>query len=65
MEGHDLGPKVAEVWPDNEYEYWRIVPIDYKDTVLLWFIKERFSSDLEFREWLDEKGIPNEFANWT
>ena len=65
LEGHDLGSTVAKFWPDDEYEYWLTVPANYRDTVLLWLIKERFSSDVEFREWLDEKGIPHEFANWT
>lgn len=22
LAGHDLGPTVAQVWPDDEYEYW-------------------------------------------
>ncbi|HSJ36021.1 MAG TPA: hypothetical protein VLB85_13300 [Acidimicrobiia bacterium] len=22
LSGHDLGPTVAEFWPDDEYEYW-------------------------------------------
>ena len=65
LEGYDAGPAVVKWVGDYDYEYWRTVPLDYKDSVLLWLVKERFSSDLEYSEWLDEKGIPNKYENWV
>ena len=66
LEGHDLGPAVRRFWlADEEYEYWRTVSAQYKDPVLVWLMKERFSDFSEFTAWLDEKSIPSEFANWV
>ena len=65
LEGYDIGPLVKEQWGDSDYEYWLRVDKDYKDTILLWLIKERFPTDSEFREWLDEKEIPNKFNSWV
>lgn len=65
LEGYDIGKAVAEHWGDSDYEYWLRVASDDKDTVLLWLIKERFTASSEFRQWLDDKGIPNKFASWT
>jgi len=65
LEGYDIGKSVKEFWGDSDYEYWLRVASDYKDTVLLWLIKERFTTSSEFRQWLDDKGIPNKFESWT
>ena len=74
LEGQDLGPRVEEYWGDSDYEYWVVVPKAYKDTVLLWLLKERFAegtppaafkSDSEFSEWLKAKGIPYEFSSYA
>ena len=64
FEGYDIGPVVEEHWGDSDYEYWLRIDKDYKDTILLWLIKERFGTDSEFREWLNGKGIPSEFESW-
>jgi hypothetical protein len=65
LEGYDIGKSVKEFWGDSDYQYWVRVARDYKDTVLLWLIKERFTTSSEFRQWLDGKGIPNTFESWT
>ena len=65
LEGYDTGELVREWWGDSDYEYWLKVADDDKDTVLLWLIKERFKDDSEFKEWLNSKGIPNQFQSWT
>lgn len=64
FEGHDLGEIPEKYWGDSDYEYWLIIDEDYKDTILLWLIKERFRNDSEFKEWLNEKGIPSQFYSW-
>lgn len=65
IEGYDLGKTVKEVWGDTDYEYWRRVKREHVPTVLLQLIKERFSSDVAFHDWLKEKGIPDEFSSWV
>jgi hypothetical protein len=45
--------------PDNEYLV--TVPAKWKNTVLLYLMKERFSDDKVFKDWCDERDIPNEF----
>jgi len=75
LEGQDLGARVEAHWGDSDYEYWVVVPKDYKDTVLLWLLKERFDgaaaaptrfqNDSEFMEWLKAKGIPYQFSSYV
>ena len=65
LEGHDVGEAPKKFWGDSDYEYYRVIKKDYKDTILLWLIKERFDTDSDFKLWLDEKGIPNQFWNWV
>jgi hypothetical protein len=61
LEGQDLGEFVEERYGDGDYEYSLTVKAEYKDTILLNLIKERFADDSKFRDWLDEKQIPCEF----
>jgi hypothetical protein len=65
LSGYDRGATVKEVWGDSDYEYWRRVKCEHVPTVLLQLIKDRFSSDVAFHEWLEEKGIPDEFSSWV
>ena len=65
LEGYDEGEFPKSFWGDEDYEYWLYIKGEFKDTVLLWLIKERFKNDSEFREWLNEKGIPSEFGSWV
>jgi len=58
LEGYDIGEAPKKFWGDSDYEYWRTVKKEYKDTILQWLIKERFDTDPAFKDWLDEKGIP-------
>ena len=64
LDGYDSGALVEEVWGSDDYEYSLTVKAEYKDTILLNLIKERFKHDAEFRSWLDEKQIPSEFWSW-
>jgi hypothetical protein len=65
LEGYDVGETPEKYWGDSDYEYWLTVNKDYKDTILLWLIKERFENDSNFKDWLDEKGIPSQFYSWV
>ncbi|MGH9602506.1 MAG: hypothetical protein ACRD24_08975 [Terriglobales bacterium] len=58
----------AERFPDPaEYPKWlalKEIPDD-PDSVLLWLITVRFKGDVDFREWLEAKGIASEFSSWV
>ena len=65
LEGCDNGESVRQFWGDFDYEYWVTVNRDYKDTVLLHLIQEKFESETKFQEWLKEKDIPCEFSSYV
>ncbi|NQU38435.1 MAG: hypothetical protein HQ523_00610 [Lentisphaerae bacterium] len=59
VEARSIGDPTGQYAGDIEYR--RIVSSDYKDTMLLWLVKERFDSDSAFDAWLDAREIPSEF----
>lgn len=65
----DIGKMAEEVWGDTDYEFWVTVSAKHKDQLLLALIeklyKGHFSAVDEFRDFLESKGIPNEFGNWV
>jgi hypothetical protein len=63
--GADAGERVREIWGDWDYEYSETVPAEWKETVLLHLIKERFAATSDFRVWCEERGIPSEFWSWA
>ena len=65
FEGGDIGETPEKYWGRDEYEYWRTVDKEYKDSILLLLIKDKFTSDSEFSEWLEKAGIPSKFQNWV
>jgi len=65
LTGVDSGPFVKDYFGDFDYEYWLAVKKDHVSTVLLHLIKERFTTDGEFKEWLKEKEVPSEFSSYT
>jgi len=64
LEGVDAGEEVRRLFGDWDYEYWLTIPAEYRESVLLYLIKERFSSVHDMREWLKEKNIPCEFTSY-
>ena len=70
LEGYDIGGIVENFWGNDDYEYWLTVAGEFKDSLLLLLIKDAFDSghfenSSGFREWLDKKGVPNDFSSWT
>lgn len=65
LAGYDCGPDVAARLGDSDYEYWRRVRQPHVARVLLELLKDRFDSDVAFHQWLQAKGIPDEFSSWT
>ncbi len=64
LEGYDIGDSVEEFWGDSDYEYWLTVSHEWKDTVLLLLIKEKFKLSSDFQIWLESKEIPCKFESW-
>lgn len=58
LEGVDADKDTEKFFGDSDYEYWLTVPKDFKETILLHLIKERFSSVHDLKAWLEEKDIP-------
>ncbi|MDQ1352743.1 MAG: hypothetical protein QG657_3049 [Acidobacteriota bacterium] len=69
MYTQDIGKTPEEVWGDSDYEFWVTVLAEHKDMLLLALIEKlyagRFSAVDEFRDFLESKGIPHKFENWT
>ena len=64
LEGVDGGKDVDKFFGDSDYEYWLTVPKDFKDTALLYLIKERFPSVHDLKSWLEEKQIPCNYTSY-
>lgn len=64
LDVNDCGETPLKYWGDSDYEYWRIVDKEWKDTVLLLLIKDQFKNFSGFAKWLEEKKIPNTFGSW-
>ena len=64
IDGGDCGKAPLEFWGDSDYEYITTIKKEYKDTVLLLLVKDKFKDSDDFREWLKAKDIPNEYFTW-
>ena len=93
IQGQDVGPGVAAIWGDSDYEYWLTVSPEHlgrvtsgladklgepdasdggspNDEMLLDLLEKAwargvFETDVDFRQWLDEIGVPSEFASYA
>jgi len=65
LSGYDCGQSVKELLGDFDHEYWLTVKAENLFSVLLYLIKDRFKSDTEFSEWLNEKNIHFNFSSFT
>ena len=63
LEGIDAGKDVEELFGDSDFEYWLTIPKDFKETILLHLIKERFTSAHDMKAWLEQKEIPATFES--
>lgn len=64
LEGVDAGEEVKKFFGDWDYEYWLKIAPEYRDSISLYLIKERFSSVEDMRKWLKEKDIPFTFTSF-
>ena len=64
LDGCDAGSEIERRFGDWDYEYWLTIPKEYRNTVLLHLIKDRFSSVHDLEVWLKERSIPAEFNSY-
>jgi len=62
LAGNDCGALPLSCFGDEDYEYSRSVGARDVPKVLLWLLKERFTSDVAFEAWCKEKEIPTRFS---
>ena len=64
LHGSDSGKFVSEVWGADDYDFEQAAQAEFRDTVLLHLMAERFSKTSDFRAWCDARGIPTQFCAW-
>jgi hypothetical protein len=71
IDGCDLGPSVERMWDDLDYEFAWHIPREWKDTILLRLLKDRFEAQPSWREhetafieWVKALGVPTKFWCW-
>ncbi|MGD8584725.1 MAG: hypothetical protein PVH65_10090 [Chloroflexota bacterium] len=67
--GQDIGKAPEEFFGDSDYEYWLLVKAAQKDQLLLALIERFYSGNTrvisELREFLNARGIANEFDSYS
>ena len=67
--GQDIGKAPEEFFGDSDYEYWLLVKAAQKDQLLLAPIERFYSGNTrvisELREFLNARGIANEFDSYS
>ena len=64
MEGVDGGRRIEELTGDWDYEYWVTVRAEWRETLLLYLLKDRFADSTSFKAWLERQDIPYEFHSY-
>ena len=69
LSGQDIGQAPKEFFGDSDYEYWLLLKAEEKDRVLLALIEKLYAGNTrtvsELREYLNARGIPNEFDSYS
>jgi hypothetical protein len=64
VEGLDYGPLVEDMLFCEDYEYSVTIDAQWKDTMLLLLLKERFHDFPPVKKWLKDNGIPHGQFSW-
>ena len=64
ISSYTIGQIAQDYVSHDDYEYEVIIDKEYKDTVLLLLIQDRFRSESELTTWLGLKDIPFEVETW-
>lgn len=62
-DAYDTGSMANAAW-GRDYEYDLYVAGEWKDTIILLLIKERFTHVSEWRDWMKAQGIPYTEGGW-
>jgi hypothetical protein len=65
LDAYDVGELPKRMMGDDDYEYWVVVPAEWKDTILLKLIKERFKDVYAFHKWARENAIAHSSGSWA
>lgn len=65
IDGCDTGKAPEQFWGDTDYEYITTIKSEFRDTVLLLLIKEKFRDSSDFQQWLETNAIPSDFFTWV
>ena len=69
MDAQDIGPTVARIWGDDDYEFWVRVPPASLPKLAFELLREKFSGQLgavdAFRDWCTTHGVEHEFDSWV
>lgn len=65
IENVEMGPRVEQEMGDFDHESWTYLKPEYRDTLLLRLLAERFTRHAEIREYLDAHRIAYEYDSWT
>jgi len=63
FEGVEAGKHVKGMGACNDWdrEHWMIIAPEYRDTILLYLLKEHFTDFNEIKTWIKSKGIPVQY----
>lgn len=64
LDGGDIGQDVEQWWGDIDYEYWYVIKKEWKDTLLLHLLAEKFTLENTPHKWLENKEIPFDFSSY-
>ena len=65
LDGSDLGHATGFVGAEGrDYDHTVTVRADWRNTVLLRLMAERFTGTSKFRDWCKSHGIPADFDTW-
>ncbi|MBV8537703.1 MAG: hypothetical protein JO128_19065 [Alphaproteobacteria bacterium] len=68
LAAQDIGPKVAAIMGNEEYEFWVRVEPPALSKLAFELLREKFAGQLRavdtFRDWCKAHGIEHEFGSW-
>jgi hypothetical protein len=68
MDAQDIGPTVTQIWGDDDYEFWVLVPSAAVSKLAFELLREKFSGQFgavdAFRDWCKTHDVEHEFDSW-
>lgn len=69
MDAQDIGPSIAAVAGDDEYEFWVTIASTELPKLAFELLREKFAGQLDavdaFRDWCKVHGVEHRFGNWV